>query len=270
MNNKKNFMNNTIKKPVKNNYDLLLEENDDTETKEDVIYDLNLEYNKNEKNVDIVVEPMTELDIKNLDTSFRNNENSKWKKQEKRHNKFYKKKTKRIPVTISDELKEKIENITLSSNWNVWVHSCSDTNWDLESYKIIHVIKDIKTFWLFVGNLINLDYDNYQYYIMREHSCPTWEHPSNSNGGTCSIRFLKDKLLDIVEQLSILIITDNFNNKPEEINGISFGTKTHWGLIKIWTSDGNNDVSVYVPNYMTKLYSMTNKYKYNEPKNTGI
>jgi hypothetical protein len=269
MNSKKNFgklkENNT---KIKNHYDLLhdvnqednLESLDSQET--EVVYDLNLEVSKTDKNIEIIDNTLSEKSIR----TYYNQDNSKWKKQEKRHNKF-KKKTKRVILNISDEEKENIENYNLSIKWNVWVHNNHDTNWDLDSYKVIHVIEDIKTFWLFFGNLINLDYENYQYYIMRETSCPIWEHPSNSNGGTCSIRFLKDKLLDIVEQLAILIITDNFNNKPEEINGLSFGTKTHWGLVKIWTSDGNNDVSVYVPNYMNKLYSMTNKYKYNEPNN---
>ena len=56
---------------------------------------------------------------------------------------------------------------------------------------------------------------------MREHSFPTWEHPTNRDGGTCSIRLQKDKIIDVFEQLSVLIVHDSFNQESEEINGIS-------------------------------------------------
>lgn len=158
------------------------------------------------------------------------------------------------------------EHLKFVSKWNVWVHLNNSTNWTPESYKIVYKIDNISSFWSFFNNIQNLNFEKYQFYIMKDCSCPTWEHETNRDGGTCSIRLPKDRIEDVIEQLSILVLNDTFNDHPHEINGISFGIKQNWGLIKIWNSNAENDISTFVPNYLTKKYSATPRYKKNEPE----
>jgi hypothetical protein len=158
------------------------------------------------------------------------------------------------------------EHLKFVSKWNVWVHLNNSTNWTAESYKIVYTIDNISSFWRFVNNINNLDLDKYQFYVMKDKSCPTWEDESNRNGGTCSIRLPRDRMEDVIEQLSILVLNDTFNDQPEEINGLSFGVKVNWGLIKIWNSNYENDISAFVPQYLTKKYLANPRYKKNEPE----
>jgi hypothetical protein len=154
----------------------------------------------------------------------------------------------------------------LKSTWNVWVHKSESNNWTSESYKIIYKIDTLATFWKFYNNILKLDYIKYQFYIMRDNSYPTWEHETNRNGGTCSVRLAKDKVLDALEQLSLLILNESFNDQPVEINGISFGVKVNWGLIKIWNSNNNHDITGFIPSYMTKKFMASCRYRSVEPE----
>ncbi|ARF09024.1 translation initiation factor 4E [Catovirus CTV1] len=154
----------------------------------------------------------------------------------------------------------------LFNNWNIWTHTSESNNWTPESYKNIFTIDSLKTFWEFFGNIDKLDLVKHQFYIMRESSGPTWEHPSNRSGGICSIRVIKDRSIELIEQLAILVLNECFSDKPSDINGLSFSIKHNWGVIKIWNGTGNNDVSTHVPMYMQKKYSVNPRYEINEPE----
>lgn len=156
-------------------------------------------------------------------------------------------------------------NYNTNDHWYIWVHESSSSDWSAESYKKIFVIDTLKTFWQFFGNIDSLDLDKYQYYVMRQNSYPIWEHITNRNGGTCSIRITKDRCLEIIEQLAILIINDSFS-VDNEINGLSFSVVHNWGVIKIWNKTSNMDSSKNVPEYMTTKYVITPRYKINEPE----
>lgn len=164
-----------------------------------------------------------------------------------------------------DDLDDGLE-YKLFKNWNVWTHFSESNNWTPESYKHIFTIDTIKSFWEFFGNIDKLDLVKHQFYIMRDSSGPTWEHPSNRNGGICSIRVIKDRSIEIIEQLAILILNECFSDNPIDINGLSFSLKHNWGVIKIWNSIGSNDLSLQVPAYMIKKYSANPRYEANEPE----
>lgn len=168
-----------------------------------------------------------------------------------------------LNTTPKEELTTKLK---LKETWNVLTHVQESSDWSRDSYKIIYKIDSIETFWQFFNNINKLDYQQYQFYIMRSTSWPTWEDPSNRNGGTCSIRLSKEKLFDVVEQLAILILNESFNDIPEEINGLSFGIKINWGLIKIWNNNCDHDISTFVPQYISKKYGASPRYKKNEPE----
>ena len=51
------------------------------------------------------------------------------------------------------------------------------------------------------------------------------------------------------------------------INGISYGVKTNWALIKIWTNDKVEDISKLLPNAVVGTYCNINvRYRLNVPE----
>lgn len=154
----------------------------------------------------------------------------------------------------------------LENPWYIWTHLSESSNWTQESYKNIFTIDSLKTFWEFFGNIDKLDIIKHQFYIMRNSSGPTWEHPSNRNGGICSIRVIKDRTIEIIEQIAILILNECFSDNPSDINGLSFSVKHNWGVIKIWNRTGSNDTSTQIPSYILKKYSSTPRFSSNQPE----
>jgi hypothetical protein len=153
-----------------------------------------------------------------------------------------------------------------NTRWIVWAHLIDSADWSPESYTQAYVIDNISSFWKFFNNADRLDFDKYQFYIMREGSQPQWEHISNRHGGTCSLRVSKNKSNELIEQLAILVINESFSDNPSDINGLSYGSKQNWCIVKVWNQDRKNDTSNHVPVYMTKRYSTQPRYKRNEPE----
>jgi ferredoxin len=151
-----------------------------------------------------------------------------------------------------------------NGKWVVWSHLIDSTDWSPESYINAYEIVDLSSFWQFFNNSDKIDFDKYQFYIMREHSQPRWEHESNCNGGTCSLRITKAKANELIEQLAILVLNESFSDNPSDINGLSFGAKQSWCIVKVWNQNSNNDTSVHVPQYMIKRYNTHPRYKKNE------
>ncbi len=102
---------------------------------------------------------------------------------------------------------------------------------------------------------------------MKANSHPTWEHSTNRNGGTCSIRIDVSQSIDIIEQLAILLVNESLTEEINDINGISFAAKGNWSVSKIWNRDNKNNISNQMPSYLRKIYpSISIKYKENIPE----
>lgn len=150
--------------------------------------------------------------------------------------------------------------------WYIWTHLSESLDWSPNSYKHIYTIESMKNFWEFFGNLDKLDILKHHFYIMRETSGPTWEHPSNRGGGICSLRLQKDKVIELVEQIAIFIINESLLENNLEINGFSVSAKHMWGVIKIWNKSSENDISPQLPQYMIRKYSLSPRYGSNKPE----
>lgn len=156
------------------------------------------------------------------------------------------------------------KDYVFTSKWNIWVHESNSADWSFDSYKIIYSIYDIETFWKFFSNIRKLDIVKYQYFIIREGSGPYWEHETNRNGGTCSIRVTIDKCIEVIEQIAILVINESFTSNYKDINGITISTKLNWGLIKIWNKDSEDDTSLLIPKYIIDTYNATPRFNKNK------
>jgi len=168
--------------------------------------------------------------------------------------------------TNTEEYIDDGSDFKFNMKWYIWTHLSESGNWSIDSYKHIFTIDSMKTFWEFFGNLEKLDIIKHHFYIMRENSGPTWEHPSNRDGGICSIRLAKDKIIELVEQIAVLIINESFLDNNSEINGFSVSAKHMWGLIKIWNKNSDDDISHLLPQYMIRKYSLSPRYGSNKPE----
>jgi hypothetical protein len=183
---------------------------------------------------------------------------------------------KKVEQVIIEEIENNIDNETLEKDvleykfqnkWYIWIHEVDSKDWSSKSYKIIHTIDNISDFWQFFNNTHNLNQWKYNFFVMKGTSHPTWEHSTNRNGGTCSIRIDISQSVDILEQLAILLVNESLTEEINDINGISFAAKGNWCVIKIWNRDNKNNISNQMPSYLRKIYpAISIKYKENIPE----
>jgi hypothetical protein len=160
-----------------------------------------------------------------------------------------------------------ISEFKFQNKWYVWIHEVDSKDWSIKSYKIIHEIGDMQGFWEFFNNIYKLNQWKYNFFVMKANSHPTWEHSTNRNGGTCSIRIDISQSIDIIEQLAILLVNESLTEEINDINGISFAAKGNWSVIKIWNKDNKNNISNQMPSYLRKIYpAISIKYKENIPE----
>ena len=153
------------------------------------------------------------------------------------------------------------------NKWYIWLHEVDSKDWSTKSYKLVYVIENINDFWQFFNNINKLNQWKFNFFIMKSSSHPTWEHTTNRNGGTCSIRIDISQSVDIIEQLAILLVNESLTEEINDINGISFAAKGNWCVIKIWNRDNKNNISNQMPSYLRKIYpAISIKYKENIPE----
>tara|TARA_Y100000814_G_scaffold290977_2_gene266517 strand:+ start:60 stop:536 length:477 start_codon:yes stop_codon:yes gene_type:complete len=133
-------------------------------------------------------------------------------------------------------------NYKINTEWNVWIHSIFDDNWNIHSYKNIFNIANLYDYKYFISNMKDIYLSRNMVFIMRGGIEPIWEDDNNRNGCTFSFKIdnkhrLKefDILLKKVISESIHRELENYNN----ITGISIVPKRAFTIIKIWVRNKN-------------------------------
>jgi hypothetical protein len=170
-------------------------------------------------------------------------------------------------IIDKDNIEKEMRELKLQNKWYVWIHEIDSKDWSAKSYKIVHTIESLWDFWQFFNYTHLLNQWKFNFFIMKSSSHPTWEHSTNRNGGTCSIRIDIGQSIEIIEQLSILLVNESLTDEINDINGISFAAKGNWCVIKIWNRDYKNNISNQIPSYLRKIYpAISIKYKENIPE----
>ena len=91
----------------------------------------------------------------------------------------------------------------LKDTWNFWFRDPLDNNWKLDSYKKIHKIDSIESFWKLYNFISNKIIENSMLFVMRENVDPLWEHEENIKGGCWSLKIPKGNILDIWKKITI-------------------------------------------------------------------
>ena len=129
-----------------------------------------------------------------------------------------------------------------NSSWVLWYHNPLDTNWSIDSYKIIGKIQSIEDFWKIYLFLNNKIIENSMLFLMKEGIDPLWEHEKNKNGGSWSFKYQKGNLLENWTNYSINLLGEQLvkEDKHDVINGISISPKKNFCILKIWISNKEN------------------------------
>ena len=131
----------------------------------------------------------------------------------------------------------------LNNKWCLWFHDPLDNNWKIESYKGIHTIDTIESYWNLYSFLNNKIIENSMLFLMRENIDPLWEHKENINGGCWSLKIPKGNMFDIWNNISIALLCESISNEDTiNINGISISPKKNFCIIKIWTNKNINNI----------------------------
>ena len=172
-----------------------------------------------------------------------------------------------VDVDVNVDVNKEVTEYKFQNKWYIWIHEVDSKDWSTKSYRIIHTIENISDFWQFFNNVHKLNQWKFNFFIMKGSSHPTWEHSTNRNGGTCSIRIDISQSVDIIEQLAILLVNESLTEEINDINGVSFAAKGNWCVIKIWNRDNKNNISNQMPSYLRKIYpAISIKYKENIPE----
>jgi len=136
----------------------------------------------------------------------------------------------------------------LNDTWDFWFHDPLDNNWKLDSYKKIHSINTIQSFWNLYNFLDNKMIENSMLFLMRQNIEPLWEHTDNINGGCWSLKIQKGDIYNLWNSISISLLSENISNDENiNINGISISPKKNFCIIKIWTNKTTNNIKTLKP-----------------------
>ncbi len=138
----------------------------------------------------------------------------------------------------------------LQDNWTLYIHYPNDTNWDIDSYKIIDKITNLQQA-IVLFNMIPCDlYMKCMFFLMRKDIKPLWEEDANKNGGAFSYKIDGKDTASVWKYVCYQAIGETLINciNFSDITGVSLSPKKNFSIIKIWTSTCNYD-SPEIVNY---------------------
>lgn len=155
----------------------------------------------------------------------------------------------------------------MDQEYILWVNKIpQNQKWDQLEFHSISYINTKDDFASIFHTIPNWNCENNMFYLMKTSSYPSWEHESNANGGTISIRIEQERMHELFQILSVLLYAHCLTPNDHHVNGISLQIKSNWGLIKIWTNYYNKNMQFSLPNSILKKYSISPRFKKNEPE----
>lgn len=143
--------------------------------------------------------------------------------------------------TLEHELPPVPQSEPFFDKWSFYFHLSNDTQWNLESYKLI--MKDIQK----PETLIELKKHMHEkiivksmLFIMRNGIAPMWEDPSNIKGGSFSFKISSNVIYYVWWDFVYLLCGHTLMKNPDNmklVNGITMSPKYEHSIIKIWLKD---------------------------------
>lgn len=120
----------------------------------------------------------------------------------------------------------------LNDIWSLRYHDSSSSDWTTTSYihlKDISSVTDVNTILLSMNPYLT----HGMFFIMREHVFPSWDDPSNINGGCISFKIPDDHIKQCWKRLVHLILGETYDCMSN-VTGLSISPKRNFSIVKIW------------------------------------
>ena len=133
------------------------------------------------------------------------------------------------------EISSQVEH-SLSDKWVLWAHLPHDTDWSLKSYTNLLEISTVEEITTLFNSIPDKMTKNCMLFLMRKGIRPTWEDPSNANGGSFSYKVSNKFVPDVWKKLFYLVCGETICTDTElckYVNGITISPKKNFCIIKI-------------------------------------
>ena len=138
------------------------------------------------------------------------------------------------------EIKTRGEYKELYDKWTLYAHLPHDTDWSLNSYKIISTISCVEEAIAIYKNIPDKMAQNCMMFLMRGTIKPIWEDISNRNGGSFSYKVANKDVPRAWRNLSYHVMGESISTNDtllSKINGCTISPKKNFCIIKIWLND---------------------------------
>jgi len=139
----------------------------------------------------------------------------------------------------------------ISDKWALWAHVPHDTDWSINSYKLIYTMSTVQETIAVTETLPDILVKNCMLFLMRDGITPIWEDPKNRDGGCFSYKVSNKNVYDVWKELSYVLVGNTISNQTSFVNsvaGITISPKKNFCIIKIWLSNCNNQNPTMVTN----------------------
>ena len=145
----------------------------------------------------------------------------------------------------------------LSDKWTLWAHLPHDTNWSLDSYSSIYSFGTIEETITLCETLPEKMIKNCMLFLMKENIKPTWEDPSNRDGGCFSYKINNKNVNETWKTIFYNVVGRSISNNKafsKSVNGITISPKKNFCIIKVWL----NTCQYQNPDFI-KVRNLTNQ-----------
>lgn len=147
---------------------------------------------------------------------------------------------------------------SLKNNWVLWAHLPHDSDWSINSYKIVAKFASAEDVIAVTEKLPETLIKNCMLFVMREGITPMWEDVKNRNGGSFSYKVSNKCIVDVWRDLTFVLVGESISNSQpfaNSVTGITISPKKNFCIIKIWLTSCENQNPVLVTSDVSGLSS---------------
>lgn len=128
----------------------------------------------------------------------------------------------------------------LKRKWVLWAHLPHNTDWSIKSYQQIATFEWLEEAIAVTENLTNTLVENCMLFLMLKGVHPTWEDPSNRNGGFFSYKVSSKNVYKCWKDITYTTVGESVSKDKkfvDNITGITISPKKNFCIVKIWMTD---------------------------------
>ena len=127
----------------------------------------------------------------------------------------------------------------LQNKWTLWAHLPHDTDWSINSYKLISTFGSVEEAIVLFETIPDIMVTNCMLFLMKDKINPTWEDIHNRKGGSFSYKVTNKNVCEVWKDLTYVLVGETIStNLPfvNSVTGITISPKKNFCIVKIWLS----------------------------------